>query len=168
MTCHKCGRAFAETRTTTKAPYHYTSSGLANLYLVGIVMRRCASCRTESPVIPRMGGLHRTIARVLLDKPERLTGDELRFLRKFVGLSATDFASQVRIDPATLSRFENGKQDLGESADKLARAVVMAEVEKEEQKALRHFLLSKQRLLAKNRRVTRLRFTNGRWRKDAA
>jgi len=33
-----------------------------------------------------------------------------------------------------LSRFENGKQDLGESADKLARAVVMAEVEKEEQK----------------------------------
>jgi len=61
MTCHKCGRALAETRTTTKDPYHYTSSGLANLYLVGIVMRRCASCRTESPVIPRMGGLHRTI-----------------------------------------------------------------------------------------------------------
>jgi len=168
MICHKCGTALVEKKATAGDPYHYTSSGLPNLYLVGIEMRRCTSCRTESHVISRMGNLHHTIARVLLDKSERLTGDELRFLRKYAGLSAIDFALQIQIDPATLSRFENGKQDLGGSADKLSRAVVVAEVTKGKQKTLRDFLLRKQRLLDRSQRITRLRYSKGAWRDDTA
>jgi len=146
MKCPKCGEQLVEARATVDTPYRYVTSGLKNIYLVGIVLRRCKRCNSENAVVPRMADLHRAIARVLLDKPERLNGDELRFLRKHAGLSALDFAAQLQIEPETLSRFENDKQDLGVTTEKLARAIVKAEIQSAEKAGLRDFLLRKQRL----------------------
>lgn len=169
MKCHKCGAGLVEWKTSGKDPYHYTSSGLDNVYLVNIAIRRCKRCRTEHAVIPRMAELHRMLAGALLDEPERLRGSELRFLRKHAGLSASDFSAQLQIEPETLSRFENARQDIGVSTEKLARAILKAEIQTAAQNKLQAFLLSKQRLLAhKGHQQSRFSFTTGGWRKQAA
>jgi transcriptional regulator with XRE-family HTH domain len=56
-----------------------------------------------------------------------LSGAELRFLRKNAGFSAQKFDALLVVDPAHLSRVENGKQKrLGASTDRLARLIVVA------------------------------------------
>lgn len=123
--CERCGARTRERKATRARPYQYRLSGLENLYLVGIQVRMCPKCGAEVPIIPKLGELHESIARAFLEKSSRLTGGELRFLRKNAGIAAAEFAALVGVDPTHLSRFENGHTEkLGSSTDKLARAVV--------------------------------------------
>ena len=118
-----------ERRTTPAAGYHYTLAGLPNVQLSGITVFECAAGHGSVPVIPRIGELHRVIAQAFIEKPGPLTGAELRFLRKNAGFSAQKFAALLVIDPAHLSRVENGKQKaLGPSTDRLARLIALAAV----------------------------------------
>jgi transcriptional regulator with XRE-family HTH domain len=124
---------------TVEAPYRYGMSGLKNVVLCGIDVHRCGKCKVESPVLFRIPELHRVIARELVRKPSPLRGDELRFLRKHAGIPAVKFAALLGINPAYLSRVENGHHGaLGRSADRLARALTMAVSEEE---AVREVLL---------------------------
>src|SRR5262249_4118573 len=102
----------------------YRISGLENVLLAGITLYRCAGCKGESPVIPRIEELHALIARDLTRKRSRLTGAEVRFLRTNAGFPARQFAALLGIRPEHLSRIEHGKiRQLGATADKLARFV---------------------------------------------
>ncbi len=57
----------------------------------------------------------------------QLTGGEVKFMRQVIGMSQKAFAEGIAVDPATLSRWENGKIEVGEWADKAVRmAVVLA------------------------------------------
>ncbi|HEV8202316.1 MAG TPA: helix-turn-helix domain-containing protein [Candidatus Polarisedimenticolia bacterium] len=163
-----------EVVSTAAAPYHYLRSGLPNVFLLGVKRRHCQECAVETVAIPRLGQLHEVIARVLLEKPAGLTGAELRFLRKHVGLSAVDFSGQLQKDPSTLSRIENGQQSLGVSTDKLARAIVLAEIEHGDHQDLKTtasaFLRRKQRFLKPRKKAqeTQLEFASGTWRERVA
>src|SRR3546814_6244956 len=65
--------------------YHYTESGLRNVWLAnGYKIRNVGG--EEAVAIHDVDELHRTIGRNLARK-SRLTGAELRFLRKEMGLS---------------------------------------------------------------------------------
>jgi transcriptional regulator with XRE-family HTH domain len=125
----ECGSPMSVWKSTVERPYSYeTLSGLKNVYLVGIEVRRCAKCTADEPLIPRVSELNRVIAGDLTRKQGPLTGREIRFLRKHAGLAARHFAELIRVDPSYLSRVETGKlKSLGESADRLARAVILAE-----------------------------------------
>jgi len=101
--------------------YHYKASGLPNVVLAGIEIRTCPSCGEEEVVIPRIEELHRLIARGVMNKPARLTGQEMRFLSKAIGLSGVDFAARVGVSPETVSRWENDKEPIGPTADRLVR-----------------------------------------------
>lgn len=136
LKCSECGAIREKRRTTARAPYHYVLSGLPNVYLVGIELARCPNGHGDAPIIPRMGPLHRAIAKSLIDKPAPLTGDEVRFLRKHAGIAANDFAAQLRITKHTLSRIENGAQKMGPMADKLTRAIAAAAAEMSEARAV--------------------------------
>jgi DNA-binding transcriptional regulator YiaG len=132
MKCLACGTPVIEKTATLQDPYRYDLSGLEDTYLIGITIQFCPGCKVESPIIPRILELHNVIARSIADKPSLLNGDELRFLRKWAGLPAKQFAALLGIDASHLSRAENGKtKHLGAPADKLARAVAMAANEKE-------------------------------------
>jgi len=171
MTCGQCGIEMVPRRATLAQPYPYRMSGLSNLYLVGIEVSQCPNCEAESPLIPRIAELHRQVAKILLLKPAPLTGEELRFLRKNAGLSASRFATLLRIDAAYLSRFENGHhRSLGGGADKLARALVAAATGDE---TLGKILLSLAANLhgkARKREAARvsLRLAGNHWRNAAA
>ena len=128
MKCVECGKQTTREAATPESPYHFTASGLDSVYLAGIVVEKCKSCGATYPIIPRIEELHRTIASVLARKESLLAGDEVRFIRKVAGFPASKFAALLMIDPSTLSRVENGHQDLGAVSDKLARAVAMAAI----------------------------------------
>jgi transcriptional regulator with XRE-family HTH domain len=109
-----------ETIATRENPYHFTESGLSNIYLVGI---RCVISESgkKIPEIPALKYLLHLIARDLISKPTALGGEEIRFLRKRLGQKQTEFARNLGIEPETLSRAENDHNALKESTDKLIR-----------------------------------------------
>jgi DNA-binding transcriptional regulator YiaG len=128
-TCEVCESPLRERKATTRAPYRYDLSGLKDVFLSNILVRRCVnrSCKAESPVIPKIASLHRRLTEILIDKQSLLSGDEIRFLRKNAEFPAKHFAELIGETPEHLSRVECGKtHHLGKQADKLARAVSIA------------------------------------------
>jgi putative zinc finger/helix-turn-helix YgiT family protein len=119
--CRACGGV-----TKTEAEnYRYTESGLPNVVLLGVNVRRCPKCGEVELLLPRVAELHRVIARAVVHKPARLTGAEVRFLRKHLGWSGTDFAEHMGVDPTTVSAWENDRKQLGPSSDRLLRLMVV-------------------------------------------
>jgi putative transcriptional regulator len=118
--CIICKTARQQYVATGASPFHFTDSGLPNVYLIGIKYYSCQNGHTVAE-IPAIEQLLTVIARDLVNKPEALTGDEVRFLRKRIGKKAAEFAKEIGIEPETLSRIENSRQLAGEPTDKLIR-----------------------------------------------
>lgn len=120
MKCTECGTAMK----TRRENYRYDECGLKFVTLVGLEVSRCPKCTNYEISIPRIEGLHRLMARVLIDKVTRFTGDEVRFLRKSLGWSGSDFAKHMGVAGETVSRWENDAVPIGPQADRLLRLMV--------------------------------------------
>jgi transcriptional regulator with XRE-family HTH domain len=105
---------------TEQHPFHFTDSGLDNVYLVGIKYFTHPDGRVVAE-IPALKQLMRLIARDLVLSKSDLTGSEVRFLRKRLGKKATEYCKYLGLEPETLSRIENGKQPISSATAKLAR-----------------------------------------------
>ena len=103
--------------------YHYAECGLDNIYLYNIELLTCEQCKCVEPILPRVRLLHSTIARAIALQPYPLRGSDIRFLRKQHRLRAREWASLLRVDVSTLSRWENDGQQIGPQADALIRYV---------------------------------------------
>lgn len=121
MKCLQCDKDMVE----TVEDYDY-SSVLPGIVLHGITVARCP-CGEDELEIPRIDQLHRQIAFAVATKESRLTPAELRFLRKYLGLSGVDFARRVTVGATQLSRWENGKETMSEMAERLVRLMVLTE-----------------------------------------
>lgn len=121
MTCLDCGTALTVTSETVK----YDAVGLAGISLRQLEVRRCRDCGEVEYVIPDIQGLHRLIAKTVVEKKAALAADEIRFLRKYLGWSGTDFAEYMGTTPETVSRWEHGKMPMSPMADRLLRTMVM-------------------------------------------
>jgi putative zinc finger/helix-turn-helix YgiT family protein len=121
MKCTMCG----STMKTNRENVHYDEVGMPGVTLINVEVSRCAKCGEYEVAIPRIEELHRQIAQMVIEKPGRLTGTEIRFLRKFLGYSGADFAKHVGSDPSTISRWENGKETMNRHADLLLRLMVV-------------------------------------------
>ena len=119
--CRNCGKDAMTARAET---YLYAESGLPNVVLVGVDVRRCPKCGAFEVLIPRVAELHRVIAKAVIHKPARLAGAEVRFLRKHLGWSGADFAAHMGVDPTTVSAWENERKPFGTSSDRLLRLMV--------------------------------------------
>jgi putative zinc finger/helix-turn-helix YgiT family protein len=109
--------------------YEYVESGLRGVILKGVGIHVCKSCGEEEVTIPAIEALHQTIANTLASKGQRLQPSEVRFLRKYLGLSGRDFASLLRVTPETVSRWENPKREsehIGETSELLLRTLVVS------------------------------------------
>jgi putative transcriptional regulator len=120
----KCKECSTEMRSSREV-YRYKESGLPNVILKDIEIRRCPKCGTQEVPIPRVSELHRTIAVALVHKPARLLGTEIRYLRKYLGWSAVDFASHMGVTPETVSRWEHEKESISSPSDRLLRLIVV-------------------------------------------
>ena len=118
--CHKRGQ-------THTGKYHYTESGLQNVWLDGVEMFEC-DCGENFAFIPCTQELHKLIAGILLKREDQLSGREIRFLRKYMGMKAKDFANRLGVKNVTVSRWENGEIIPPESIDRLIRFFYAAEM----------------------------------------
>jgi putative zinc finger/helix-turn-helix YgiT family protein len=120
--CPQCG----DPLETRRENHRYNESGLPNVILENIEIRKCASCGEEMLGIPRIEELHRVLAMAIIHHRERLSPQEVRFLRKWLGWSGRDFASHMGVDPATVSRWErvDAPTPMGPAADRLLRTLV--------------------------------------------
>jgi putative zinc finger/helix-turn-helix YgiT family protein len=121
----KCRSSGKAALTSNAENYLYTESGLPNVVLLGIEVRRCPSCGHHELVLPRVIELHRTIAHAVIHKRARLSGAEVRYLRKYMGWSGSEFARHMGVDPSTVSCWENDKDPIGSIADRLVRLMVV-------------------------------------------
>ncbi len=103
--------------------YHYTESGLRNVWL------RNGFSLHETPygegiAIEDAEGLHKALALALVMKPGKLTGTELRFLRKEMELSQASLATSLGANVQTIAAWEKGKAHISGPADKMVRILV--------------------------------------------
>jgi putative zinc finger/helix-turn-helix YgiT family protein len=133
MKCSNCGEL---TVVRPGQSYHYTESGLNNVYLENIELRVCESCGAVTPRIPRILQLHETIARAIVSQPNSLSGPEIRFLRKQLGLKAKEFAAYLRTDVSTYSRWENDGQPISPQSDLLIRLMYLKLLREKEPRAI--------------------------------
>ena len=119
--CKECSSEMV----TSREAYRYNESGLPNVVLKDVEIRRCPNCGTQEVPLPRVAELHRAIAVVLVHKAARFLGAEVRYLRKYMGWSGVDFASHMGVNPETVSRWENDKEVISSQSDRLLRLIVV-------------------------------------------
>jgi putative zinc finger/helix-turn-helix YgiT family protein len=126
MKCNQCGAAQMREQVET---VRYEGCGLDGIHLENVRVWRCPQCGEWEVAIPRIESLHRSIAMHLAERPERLGPKEVRFLRKYLGLSSTDFAARVGVDKATVSRWErvDAPMAMGPQMERLLRVLVLSE-----------------------------------------
>ncbi len=120
--CRACGEGVLE---SARKNHRYTESGLSNVVLQDVEVRSCPLCGDQQVVLPRVTELHRAMALAVVRTNARLSGEEVRFLRKYMGFSGTDFAARMGVDPSTVSRWENSHEPIGSLADRLVRLMVV-------------------------------------------
>lgn len=121
MKCPECRTLMQEEK---RDAYKYKDCGLSNVTLMGVVVHRCPNCGEDAVAIPRLAELHEVIASATAQKDSRLVGEEIRFLRKYLGWSGAQFASVMGVSRETVSRWETDATPMGTQAERLLRVMV--------------------------------------------
>lgn len=122
MKCTECRSVMRSTREN----YRYSESGLSNVVLENVEIYRCAQCGVERVAIPRIEGLHRALAHAIIEKSFKLTPEEIRFLRTHLDWSGVDLAEHIGVTASSVSRWENGREPIGSTAERALRLMVLA------------------------------------------
>jgi YgiT-type zinc finger domain-containing protein len=121
--CSECGRTMIGRREN----YPYTEVGLKFVTLTNVLVFHC-KCGAIVAELPALGQLHYMIAFDLLRKETILSGEEARYLRKWVGYSATELAKTTGYSKSMISRWENEKSNIAKESDRLLRLVIFAKM----------------------------------------
>jgi YgiT-type zinc finger domain-containing protein len=132
--CDNCG---SEARIV-RGDYEFKETGLRDFVLLDIELVKCGKCGDVDPILFQVDELMHIAAVAILQKPYRLQGEELRFLRKHIDLNQEEFARLLHVDKTTLSKWENNGDPIGLQSDLLARAVVISRDKRLEKRAADH------------------------------
>lgn len=110
--CLDCG---GRMKRTVHPTHQYTASGLPNVHLQDIDAFVCTKCGAEDVQIPDLEGLHNALFAAILFVGRPLTGKEVQFLRRRLGIKAKDFARMLGYIPETLSEIENDRYGADQS-----------------------------------------------------
>jgi len=120
--CVECG---GKIHTIKDRPYHYDESGL-DVVLYGITQFQCEDCGEDYVSLPNVERLHRAIGGFICSQRKALlTPAEIIFLRKDLHLKSKELAALLGVRPETVSRWERGKESIGETQDRLLRSIYM-------------------------------------------
>lgn len=101
-----------------------------DIYADGVQVGTCGACGERFTSYPKSGLMLDAVAQALINKPSRLTGREIRFMRSKLGLRGEEFAAQLGVTAAQVSRWENAAPKEGKAvvvsatADRLIRMLV--------------------------------------------
>jgi len=109
----------------TKGKYNYRESGIDEVILHGITIYVCKSGH-KVPAILHIEELHEMIAIDVVKQKRTLVGQEIKFLRKAMGLKAVDLAKLLAVTKVTVSRWEaNTGAKIGPANDRLLRLLYL-------------------------------------------
>lgn len=92
--------------------HQYKECGLDNVWLKDWPMFTCPSCKLDLPLLPNPDIIGPMITSVLVREKARLDGDSIVFLRKSMGLKATELAQVLGVNRVSVSRWENDDQEI--------------------------------------------------------
>lgn len=120
--CIECG---GETVPGKNKPYMYDECRL-EVVLYGLTQFKCTKCKEMYVSLPNVESLHRAIGGAVCSKRKALlTLEEIKFLRKDLHLKSKELAAVLGVSPETVSRWETGKETIGETQDRLLRSLYM-------------------------------------------
>lgn len=120
--CYSCGN---DIKTIKDKPYTFNECGL-DVVLYGVTQYNCSTCKESYTSIPNIAKLHRAIGTHVCQKRKALLQPkEIKFLRKDLHLKAKELALTLGVTASTVSRWENGKKEIGEAHDRLLRSIYM-------------------------------------------
>ncbi len=122
MKCIMCDNKQNLKRQTTTVKYK--DCGLDNVTLYGVEFFKCDQCGEIYYGYGDTEKLHSAIAEILILNKDLLSGKEIRFLRTYLGYSGAVFARLTGYTKESISRMENGKQNIVKPFDRLVRYFV--------------------------------------------
>jgi DNA-binding transcriptional regulator YiaG len=90
-------------------PYHLRCVGLPNVYLLSGVTFKDDPDYGPLVSFSDPANLHHAIGLHIATKPDAMTGDELRFLRKQMDMTQDALAQRLRVNVQTVANYEKGK-----------------------------------------------------------
>jgi DNA-binding transcriptional regulator YiaG len=105
--------------------------GVVVKVLNAVQVFRCRNCGSEVVAIPDMDGLASAAAISRALNPVRLSGREVKFLRRVLDMKQTEFAKAMDLAPESVSRWENDARGIGGACEKLVRHNVCALLHKD-------------------------------------
>lgn len=107
-----------------KKPYHYTECGLDYVYLVdGFEVLETSYGRVVQ--VANAGKLDRAIALAVVRRQNRLTGQEVRFLRGLLDMTQAELGGTLGKDAQTVARWEKGKTEIPPTEDIAIRQIYL-------------------------------------------
>lgn len=103
--------------------YRYDECGLDRVFLVNGYEKHDTPYG-KAVSITDVAGLHRTIARAIVQSPKAITGAEFRFLRKHLDMSQKRLADLIGEKEQNVYRWEKARgKDVPGMADRLIRVI---------------------------------------------
>ena len=136
QTCPNCGN---KDIVTARGEHEFLESGLDNVRLMNVEIKKCDNCGEKVVSIPNPNQLLKVIGEQIILKPNRLSAPEIKFLRKNIYLKIQEFAQIIGVSRVTVSRWENKHSKPTASEDRLIRMVYAqyANVDESVEKRLR-------------------------------
>jgi putative transcriptional regulator len=100
--------------------FHYTSCGLPNVWLRN-GYREVETAYGKGVAIDNLEGLHNAIGLFLVEDKPRLTGAEVRFLRKELDLSQATLAKMLGVAENSIRHWESGRGRITKPAERVLR-----------------------------------------------
>lgn len=119
----KCPTCGSKDIFVARGEHKFLESGLDNITLLNVEIKRCTNCSEKVVSIPVPKQLLKVIGEQIILKPNKLSGREIRFLRKNIYLKIQEFAQIIGVHRGTVSRWENRNFKPTPVEDRLIRMV---------------------------------------------
>jgi DNA-binding transcriptional regulator YiaG len=123
-------------KKASKKPFHYTGSGLDNVYL----LNGYEVDKEGTLYIHNINQLHDAIGLSLIMKSNPLSGEEIRYIRHHLDLSQKKLGSLLGVDYQSVLGWEKNKREITPSADKLLKAYYYGFLNPESNKRVSEFI----------------------------
>lgn len=122
--CERCGGTL--TVRTLREFRDDRLIGIAGVVIMDAVEEwRCENCGHLASIgFVDLEGLIAAVAVARVAAPAKLDAADVRFLRKALGWSSKDLAAKLEVRDETVSRWENNREPIGPTSEKLLRLIV--------------------------------------------
>jgi len=94
--------------------------------------------------------MFRNLLVAVAGKPEELEGQDLKFIRKQLGMTQDAFARFIRTDKTKISKWETGADPIGPQSDLLIRAIAVSLYEDVSKEIAKHTVEQFQNIAAEH------------------